>query len=658
MRRTLTLLLHVLPRSHRAVSLLLLSAGVLACLIAARGVATLREPEPDAGQYVIRHMRYTYAELASLDTLLEALRLNPFSPAAHTMLANAADHFYVRLQMLSGLSQGPFADDSSQLKKLSVKLLAGLDALSRAGPPLDAGELAELSDISGRVLRLTGDYTREVEARVDTVLKEHARRATSAWIEIIASITMMLVLSTISISFFFRNRRMIDDLRAAGARDSLTGLANRRGFTDWAEARERTDDGTRKRHALLVFDIDHFKVVNDQFGHATGDSMLKEAARRLRVDFTNAGLTARWGGDEFVVAIPLDAQPLRAIDQRLKERSQTPSQIAGPSEARLAIEMSCGVAVWPDDGATIDEALIRADAALYEAKARHRGAHAFFREEMLDRQRLLQEIASGISAALPRQELFVVYEPRICINRNALVGARAHLRWRHPGLSTTLTAGDFMNGAREHGQARAFDSFLLAAACATVARWRAAIPEPTYVVVSLSACSLQDATLVEEIDRLLASSGLPPEALEIEIADETALPQSEEVIATLSRLSERGVRLALGTLGEGNAMLTLLARLRPQILTINKTLLCESVSQDCHAAIAALAKLAETLGARTLIEGVETDADLDMARDACCALAEGPGVSPPVTAQEVCTFARVQRSRARQPVEAATRSAT
>uniref|UniRef100_UPI003BA95CBB putative bifunctional diguanylate cyclase/phosphodiesterase n=1 Tax=Stappia sp. TaxID=1870903 RepID=UPI003BA95CBB len=658
MRRALLLLRPLIPRTPRTLSLLLLAAGVLACLIAARGISTLREPEPDAGQHVIRHMRYTYAELASLDTLLATLQINPFTPAAHTMLADAADHFYVRLQMLSGLSQGPFADDSTELKRLSVELMAGLDALARAGPPLNDRSLSELNDISSKVLRLTGDYTREVEARIDSVLREHARRATGAWTEIITSITLMLILSILSLSLFFRNRRMMDDLRAASARDSLTGLTNRRGFTDWATEREARDENARRRHALLVFDIDHFKAVNDQFGHATGDAMLKAAARSLLADFPDAGLIARWGGDEFVVAVPLSDLSLREIDERLSTRANTPSQVNGPSDARLPIAMSCGVAVWPDDGATIDEALTCADAALYEAKARQRGAHVFFREEMLDRQRLLQEIASGLPAALPRQELFVTYEPRICINRRALVGARAHLRWAHPGLSATLAAGDFMAGAREHGQARAFDSFLLATACETVARWRASIPEQTYVVVGLSACSLRDATLVEEIDRLLTRSGLPPEALEIEVADEAALSRSEEVIETLSRLSEHGVRLALSTFGKGNGVLTLLARLRPQVLTINKTLLCESVPGDCRADVAALANMAETLGARTLIEGVATDADLDMARDAACALAEGPGVSPPLPAPDICAFARALRSGAPRPARIATPSAT
>lgn len=642
MTRILTFLREMLSRSQRATTLLLLSACVLACLIAARGVINLRAPDPGTDQYTLRHLHYTYAEIASLNTLLDTLRINPFSPAAHALLAEAADHFYVRLQMLSGLSHGPFRDDSSQVKKLSLKLLAGLDDLSRRGPPLNTDDLAELGQTSARVLHLTGDYARNVEERVNQILAEDARRVTSAWLEIFASLTMMLVLSLISLSLFFRNRRVIGALRTAGISDSLTGLTNRRGFSDWAEEREREGDGNRQRHALLAFDIDRFKTVNDQFGHATGDRMLEAAARRLLADYPDAGLISRWGGDEFIVAVPLDELSLSEIGERLALHAATPSRIDMPSGVELALEMSCGIAVWPDNGSSVADALACADAALYQAKARKRGAHVFFRKEMLDHLLRQREVTTGLPVALQGEELHVVYEPRACINRNALVGARAHLRWHHPKLSETLAAADFMASAREHGQARAFDSFLLARACETAAGLLAATRHPAHVAVDLSACSLGDAGLAEEISALLQRCGLPPETLEVGLSGEAALSVSAEVTATLSRLAELGVRIALKTLDGGNAAMPLLARLRPQVLTINRPLLCENHSHTPDTMIASLSEMADTLGAVTLIEGVDTEADLNLARGARCALAEGRAISPPLAAEDLCRLFRDQ----------------
>lgn len=634
----LTRLDRLLPRYPRVLGGLLLLAGLIAALIALRGTSLLLSPIPDVGQHVARHMRHTYAQFAALDTLLKSMQFGLTDPRALTALAVATDHLHVRLEMLSGLTRGPFVEDGSRVKELSARLMQGLDHVVAAGLPMNGAELAELSEMSAKIVRDTGDYTRDVEAEIDRMLAERAARAAGAWIDVVASLSLLLILSVLSLALFLRNRRIVEDLRRANGRDSLTGLANRRGFEEWSR---RLATAVPVPHAVMVFDLDHFKFINDRRGHAAGDAMLRATADWLKAGLGLQGIVARWGGDEFVAALPLPAGGLAEIESRLTELVRSPPQANGPDGAALPpVRLSCGLALWPDHGETLDKALLSADAALYKAKATARGRHVLFSPEIARSRRLDEDIRLGLAGALRSGEIQVEFEPRYCLNRRALVGAQAQPRWWPDFADQPITPAVLDAAARDMGLLQALDHDLLAQACAAAAAWRSDAGARPVIAVRLSETTLQESDAVEHVRGLLDRHALEPARLEIELRETTEAAPSERALEVLATLGAAGVRLSLGRLASDTAPLALLSRVRPQVLRLPRSVLTQGRPSDRRAIIAGLADLADTFGAKTLIEGLASQADLELATAAACALGQGPHLAAPVPLSGLADVAR------------------
>lgn len=609
-------------------------ACVVATLVALRGVATLNEPEPDAGQHMVRHMRFTFAEVAQVDGILQALSVDLASPEAKRIISTAADHLHVRFEVLAGLTRGPLVDPESKVAPVAWALLDGLDKLASGETPLDDAALARLRRVSSDLVRQTGDYMRGVEAEIDQVLKIRAEHSKGAWVEVIGSVTMLLVLSFISLALQWRNRRIVTELRLASGRDSLTGLANRRGFTEWAS--ETAAVGPVPAHALLIFDLDRFKTVNDRHGHLAGDALLKTAADWLVAQFGDRGIVARWGGDEFVVTLALGPDGRDGLAALLDARMAEPPTLVFKGEA-IPLRFSCGIAVWPHDGATIDETMVAADAALYEAKARGRGRQVFYEAGISDRRDRAEALRSSLPQALAAGDLFLEFQPQIDLGRGQVIGAEALVRWRDAATGTVLPPGLFIPILEEGDQIVELDGFVLDAACRTAAAWTAA-GRRIRVSVNLSPRTFQSPGLAAQVAAALARHRLTVRQLEIEITEGVLLIEDARVAANLSDLAELGVRLALDDFGTGYSNIAYLMRLKPDVLKIDRSFVLEGDEHLRASIVQGILQLAETLGAETLVEGIETQEQLRFVRDTGCRIVQGFLFARPMAAGVVPAF--------------------
>ncbi|QGZ34879.1 putative bifunctional diguanylate cyclase/phosphodiesterase [Stappia indica] len=622
-------------------------ACLVATLVALRGVATLNQPEPDAGQHMVRHMRYTFAEVARVDGMLQAMRIDAASPEARRLIATAADHLHIRFEVLAGLSRGPLVEPDSRVAPVAWALLDGLDRLASGKTPIDETSLADLRRTSSELTRRTGDYMRGVEADIDKALKIRAENSAGAWFEVIGSVTMLLVLSFISLALRWRNRRMVAELRLASGRDSLTGLANRRGFTEWAMA--TTAAGPVPGHALLIFDLDRFKAVNDRYGHLAGDALLKTAADWLVARFGDRGIVARWGGDEFVATLALPPDGHADLAALIGERMTDPPELVFKGEP-IPLHFSCGIAVWPQHGATIDATMLAADAALYEAKARGRGRQVFYEAGISERRDRAEALRTSLPQALAAGDLFLEFQPQVHVGRGTVTGVEALVRWRDAATGTIIPPGLFIPILEEGDQIAELDGFVIDEACRTAAAWNAE-GRRLRVSVNLSPRTFQSPGLAARVAAVLARHGLTARQFEIEITEGVLLIDCAQVGANLADLAALGVRLALDDFGAGYSNIAYLMRLKPDVLKIDRSFVLEGDERIRASIVQGIMQLAETLGAETLIEGIETAEQLRFVRDTGCQIVQGFLFARPMAAGAIPAFCEELEAQYRPALE-------
>ena len=412
--------------------------------------------------------------------------------------------------------------------------------------------------------------------------------------------------------------------------DALTDLPNRTVFSQRlndALVRVRRD---RARIAVLWVDLDHFKAVNDSFGHTVGDRLLKAAAERLRNASGEGALVARLGGDEFAVLLEAVATPndAGAAAERLIQVLSVPFEFDG---TEMTIGTSIGIALYPGDGENAEELLRNADLALYRAKAEGRGTHHFFEPEM-DRQAQNRRVLEhDLRKGLTRGEFELYYQPLIDLASGRVAAFESLLRWNHPERGMVPPAA-FIAVAEETGLIVPLGEWVLQAACSEAASW----PDGTKIAVNLSPLQFRNRNLVAAVINALARSGLAPARLELEITESVLLAETDSNIATLHQLRSLGVRISMDDFGTGYSSLGYLRSFPFDKIKIDRSFVSEiAQDEDCAAIIRAISGLGRSLRIRTAAEGVETEAQLGRLRDEGCTEVQGYYFSPPRPASEV-----------------------
>jgi diguanylate cyclase (GGDEF)-like protein/PAS domain S-box-containing protein len=424
--------------------------------------------------------------------------------------------------------------------------------------------------------------------------------------------------------------------------DTLTGLPNRAMFTD--RAREAVAHARRhdKTAAFLFLDMDNFKQVNDGLGHEVGDELLKLMAARLRASVRGDDFVARIGGDEFCVLLQDIAEPREAaaVAQKLLLELGKPYRVGLHD---IVSGASIGIACVPQDGDEVGTLMRLADHAMYRAKDLGRNGYQFFSGVLNDSAAAAAELADELRAGFERGELYLVYQPRFDIGTRQVVGAEALLRWRHPRHGV-LTPEAFLPLADDIGLLGPVGAWTLREACRQGRRWLDAGIRPFSVVVNASVRQLRSGNLAAQARAALEESGLPPEALLIELP-ETALRQLEPIEHTLTAITACGARLSIDDFGTGYSSLPMLQRLRASAVCIDRSLIA-GVPQDAERAglARAMIALARGLNFDVVAKGVETQAQRDFLAEAGCRVCQGELFAPAGAADQVEPLLRARRA--------------
>jgi diguanylate cyclase (GGDEF)-like protein len=403
-----------------------------------------------------------------------------------------------------------------------------------------------------------------------------------------------------------------DELRFQALHDSLTGLPNRALIMDRIDqllARSRRN-GTVG--AALYIDLDDFKNVNDSLGHEVGDRLLASVATRMASTLRGADTIGRMGGDEFVVLID-GSEPMVApelVAERLLDVMRQPFEFDG-SLISLYANTSIGIAVG--DRATGGELLRDADIALYQAKAKGKNRYEFFHPEMQTDIGRRIRLEVDLRSALAAEQFHLVYQPIYNLDDLAVVGVEALLRWEHP-TDGLLRPDEFIPILEQTGQIREVGAWVLHQACAQMAAWRIR-GASLNVSVNVSSRQLDDDRIIEHITHALLTTGLPPNALIIEVTETALMRDTDSAVRRLRAIKDLGVSVAIDDFGTGYSSLAYLQQFPVDCIKIDKSFTNAMVgSPESEALIRTFVQLGRDLGLKTLAEGVESTGEMDLLR--------------------------------------------
>lgn len=427
--------------------------------------------------------------------------------------------------------------------------------------------------------------------------------------------------------------------------DAMTGLANRVLFADRVGHALARRQRSGSDLGVLFIDLDHFKVVNDTLGHAAGDALLREAARRITQEVRAADTVARLGGDEFAVLLEDAPQAhCEATAERLLAQLTRGFIIDG---REVFTGASIGLAM-ADPGVALDDLIRDADVAMYVAKSEGRGCVVTFRDAMREQVTERLTLEADLRRALDHGELSVVYQPQLDLRTGEILGAEALVRWNHPTRGL-IPPSRFVPIAEQAGLMVAMSRFVLRTATREAAEWRVAgSEEPTvHVAVNLSGRHVQDPSLLDDVHAALDAADLDASLLTIEITESVMMHNTNSAIAVLRALKALGCKIAVDDFGTGYSSLSYLQQFPVDVLKIDKRFIDTLGTPEGDDALTrAILSLGDSLGLATVAEGIETSRQLAELQRMGCLLGQGFLLSHPLPGR---VFAELLRGGAVPP---------
>jgi diguanylate cyclase (GGDEF)-like protein len=430
---------------------------------------------------------------------------------------------------------------------------------------------------------------------------------------------------------------MADRLAYAATHDDLTGLPNR------TLLRQRLDEALDRHRrlaeavAVIFFDLDHFKKVNDSLGHRAGDELLVEASGRIEATVRPTDLVARFGGDEFVVVCQGLIGEIEAlgIADRIREALERPFTISGQA---VYVSASLGVA-WPrPDSADADSLLSDADAAMFVAKQGGRGRTEAYDRRLRDRARERLANEAALRTALEADELRLAFQPVVELDTGRVAGVEALIRWDHPERGA-LRPDAFMVLAEETGLISQVGAWAVREACRHQAKWDALgadAAQPIWTAVNVSAYQLSRPELAQALEEALAENGVDPSHIRLEITETAVVENPTSGVAALRALKAHGVTLVLDDFGTGYASLSALRRFPLDCIKVDRSFVDGlTTNRADRAIVAAVIRLGAEMGLEVVAEGVESEDQRDVLMEQGCRLGQGYHFSRPLSPGEV-----------------------
>ncbi|HYN92130.1 MAG TPA: EAL domain-containing protein [Thermoleophilaceae bacterium] len=406
--------------------------------------------------------------------------------------------------------------------------------------------------------------------------------------------------------------------------DPVTGLANRALFGE--RVRHAIARGRRENHGIAVvfLDLDDFKTINDSLGHAAGDQVLAEVAKRLATSVRASDTAARFGGDEFALLLEDTDGVQEAADtaERVLEALAVPMRVG---HKELSLRCSIGISVVSEDGSAGAEELIRdADAAMYRAKRDGKGSYRLFEPEMHEGVLARLELRTDLQRAIATEQLELHYQPVVRLEDGSISGVEALLRWRHPERGM-IPPDQFIPLAEETGLIVPIGRWVLREGCRQARRMRDALPPeaaPT-MSINLSVKQLQHSDVIADVGDAVREAGIEPSALTLEITETVLMADTDLAVTRLRELKALGVRLALDDFGTGYSSLSALSRFPVDILKMDRSFLRDGATPETSELASAVLALGTTLNLRIVAEGVELPEQWRSLRDLGCEFGQG-----------------------------------
>lgn len=416
--------------------------------------------------------------------------------------------------------------------------------------------------------------------------------------------------------------------------DIITGLANRLQFELTLKRELERSKHYKHKFALLYIDLDHFKLINDQYGHNVGDLLLREVATRLKSSIRKEDFAARLGGDEFAVIIKQveKFEDAAIVAKSILENLKKSYQI---DQHAIAITASIGISGYPEMGGELIALYKNADIAMYNAKKNGRDNYQYFTTMLQQQSERVLSLETSLHLALKKKEFFLMYQPIFDLQTKKIKGMEVLLRWQHPEYGVILP-DEFVAFAEDKNLIVSIGEWVLGEACRQYMEWHSANPRINYLLmINVSTRQLKDSTFVPFVKKILAETGISPYLLEFEVTETALMDELEESEKILSELRKLGINIAIDDFGTGHSSLSRLRQLTVSTLKIDKSFIKNLNEDDDNLIVKSIIMLAKGLNLRLVAEGVETVSQERFLQKNNCSEVQGYYYSHPLKADEI-----------------------
>ena len=424
--------------------------------------------------------------------------------------------------------------------------------------------------------------------------------------------------------------------RHMAGHDVLSGLPNRMTFASRLSTELQRISRSREGIAVFFLDLDKFKDVNDQLGHAAGDKLLVEFGRRMQGLLRGADTLARFGGDEFAIVQTSVRSPadVEALARRILAATAEVFDLAG---SQAFVGVSIGIALSPANGNDADVMMRQADIALYRAKSEGRNRYSFFAQDMDDQLKLRKLVEDELRSAISSNSLMLHYQPQVAATTGRIVGFEALVRWKHPQHGV-IAPNDFIPIAEERGLIVPLGEWVLRQACTDAMTW----PNDMTVAINISPIQFKHKDYVSSVARIIEETGIDPTRIELELTEGVVVDDADIAEHAIMELRALGVRFALDDFGTGYSSLIYLRRFAFDKIKIDKSFLDQmEATGESTILVHSVVHLGRALGLTVTAEGVENDEQHRLLQAVGCHLLQGYLFSRPVAAEVACQLAEI-----------------
>ncbi|RNF40763.1 EAL domain-containing protein [Planococcus salinus] len=431
-----------------------------------------------------------------------------------------------------------------------------------------------------------------------------------------------------------------EELKKMALTDSLTGVSNRYDFTERMLHLMNTSERYKISHSFLFLDLDRFKQINDSLGHEVGDQLLMEVSQRIRILIKNKDIIARYGGDEFVIALTAIQHPREAaqLAEKIIDMLEQPFHLAGEE---IYISTSIGISLYPNDGKTTDELLRKADKAMYFAKQNGRSQYSFFFDDLKTATKRLVVLESELRKAIETKSFTMLYQPKVNIKTDRIIGLEALIRWESDKLGI-VSPSEFIPFAEENGLIIPLSEAIIEKVCGEFIRLELGKRADMPISINVSSIHFQQHSFVSSLKAIFEKMNCQPSFFELELTEGTIMANAAETSMKLKELKQLGFRISVDDFGTGYSSLSYLSRFPLDYLKIDKSFITTILSaKENEYIVDAVVQLAHSLHLEVIAEGVEAVEQVELLQTLGCDIVQGYVFGKPMPAEDISHYIEI-----------------